>query len=454
MTKKRVKAARKKSAKKTSKSRTTTGSTSSPALKRELIRVVGEIATVASGVERRFRNGPDNDAKIVNWDDTKKYLDRTHQKATTSLKTLNEVVAEARRSGDLGLKQAAALVEASGLGTVLGQMETYLGDQSRAAQAPLGDEEIRKFGGWTIRLKRCAGFVARLAERLEQELDQEDPGIPVRQFTLIRNAMASLGELIDASLGFAEAARDDGPGVSHRWVRGVDDALTNYELAIKEITKELSEIADNLEKAGRRLRGKQFKDFIARSKRLATFDRSIINDLKKVIGAAIRLPRLAADAAAKLNRITRELLPEVTAELSRASGGGAGTGDSAPPEMIRDYADLKRQERIVANVFRRLAAEAGPLETLTVPEVIAKVGPELRSQGLAASDPTIKAIVKKLSSPEESILLAEPAPRIGGHGGALQYRLTIPAGRKYSPGVAAPERPGPLAPAAKAEQPA
>jgi hypothetical protein len=91
---------------------------------------------------------------------------------------------------------------------------------------------------------------------------------------------------------------------------------------------------------------------------------------------------------------------------------------------------------------------------LTVPEVIAKVGPELRSQGLAASDPTIKAIVKKLSSPEESILLAEPAPRIGGHGGALQYRLTIPAGRKYSPGVAAPERPGPLAPAAKAEQPA
>jgi hypothetical protein len=91
---------------------------------------------------------------------------------------------------------------------------------------------------------------------------------------------------------------------------------------------------------------------------------------------------------------------------------------------------------------------------LTVPEVIAKVEPELRLGGLAASSGTIKGILKKLSSPEESILLAEPTARIGGHGGALQYRLTLPAGRKYPRWVAAPERPGPLAPAAKAEQPA
>ena len=452
MAKKRTK--RKSATKKAGGSPRTTGSTSSPALKRKLIRVVGEIATVASGVERRFRNEADNDAKIANWDDTKKYLDRTHKKAATSLERLDEVVAEAKRSGDLGLKQAAALVEASGLGTVLGQMETYLGDQSRLAQAPLSDEEIRKFGWWTIRLKRCARDVKRLAERLEQELDQEDPGIPVRQFTLIRNAMASLGELINASLDFAEAGRDDGPGASHRWVRGVDVAIHNYELAIKEITKELSEIADNLEKAGRRPRSNDLKDFIARIKRLANFDFATIDELKKVIGAAIRLPRLAADAAAKLNRITRELLPEVTAELLRASGGGAGTGDSAPPEMIRDYVDLKPQEQIVVNVFRRLAEETGPLATLTVPEVIAKVEPELRLGGLAASSGTIKGILKKLSSPEESILLAEPTARIGGHGGALQYRLTLPAGRKYPRWVAAPERPGPLAPAAKAEQPA
>ncbi len=452
MTKKRTKAARKKAARK--KAAAVTASSSS-VVGKKLADIVAAAGKLAERFRRRFAKPLREAIKSEQWDEIIKLLDSFSDRFANMQAAFQAALEQAKQSGDARLQRAAKLVEASGFGHLLGGMEEALTKQSVAAKAPLSEQEKKDLLAYVISLVEQARIVATSATELGNELMERHSGhLDQGQEALLLNIREALGKLAIAGTNFAFGCKPGEPQAPHQRFQDLRQAIHEYEGVLDNIRVQLSKYAEEASKAGSKWLAQRLGEFTEAVESRLAFDETVIDLLIESIGAAIRLPPRAAEAAADLSRIKLAVYPKLIAELSSSSGGGAGTGDSASPEMIRNYAVLKPQEQIVVDVFSRLAAEAGPLATLTVPEVIAKVRPELRSLGLAESDGTIKGILKKLSSPEESILLAEPTARIGGHGGALQYRLTFPAGRKYSRCVAAPGRPGPLAPTAKAEQPA
>jgi hypothetical protein len=404
-----------------------------PSLRRELVAAIRLGGKLSRRLRRRFEETADEFLPIDDWNRVMRDLVGFEQQAAKAVAVYDTVMGKVKQSGDVPLQQAAALVDASGYRNLIVGIEASLSEQAIAARGPIPHEDRRDFHRRIKSLLERAQIVSDMARELQRELEREGHDIPPEQFKVILAARRSLGDLVTAGCSLAEDCRLHRSRSFQEQLPATLRAISVYEKAVDAVNSEIGSQAGALQALGRMQRSRRLHEFVRGVRAEIEFDVSIIHNLKEVIGAAIRLPGNAATLAAKLNRITRDVLPRVATSLSRGIGETSGQGDLAANEMIRAYGDLNPKEVVVVDVFRRLVTERGPTATLTVPEVVALAGPELEARGLAAKEGTIRAVLRGLSMTEESILVVATDDRstTGGHGGTLRYRLTVPAARNY-----------------------
>ncbi len=435
MTKKRVKAARKKSAKKkASKSRTTTGSTGSPALRRQLISAIEAIGKFTFRFQKLVRKLAGTAATLDKLDEIKRVIDRSSRKAPKLQADFESALAAAKESGDVPLEQAAGLVEASQFRALLVDFETVLSDQSSDAAAPVSSKDKKAFHERLVSLIDQAEALTTAAEALAADLNPESCKQSHEYCQSLITARDALGKVFTAGLKLVADCRPTDSVTFDRLFRATVKAVEEYEFSLDEVKAEVLRQAERLRDLGGPYRSQQLDEFAKGMLRAIKFDEAIIKHLTQAIKAAVRLPPKAAKLAGRLRSIAAGVLSDIRVELMGASGGEELVGDLPPNAAIRAYDDLTPRDRSFVDIFRELFATRGPAATLGVIEVMKAVNPKLKAQGLrTVGAVTVRTILGTLSSADESVLFAsrDDRSKTGGHGGKLLYRLTVPASRKY-----------------------
>lgn len=407
-------------------------------LRRQFVGVFEKAGRLTKKFQKSFEASGDRDVSITDLDDNKKRLGSFERSIGKLIEEYDGIREKIACCGDAKLADVAERADAAGFRPLLADMHQSLADQHVNAIRPLTNEDRALLRKHIANLLRRASIVHRLSVKLAvdvaTDLASATPGMSPEHKAALLDIRRAFASLVKASVDFATDAKRDPADSAPQRVPRLIQAAHKYELAIDNAKAMLTRCAQALKTPGTSALKRRVETFVSQLDGLVVFDQAILENVVKALLAVVHPPKEAGSAASDCLRVMRDLQPKnalLLAECSAARGKKDRSGDRVPLRSIRDYGALEDSERIVVDVFRKLRSEQSPTAKIRVKEVVAQAQPQLRAQGLACSEGTIRQILSKLASDTENILFAEPEHRKGGHGGAYLYRLTVPAGEKY-----------------------
>jgi hypothetical protein len=402
-------------------------------LRKKFADVMKGIDKEARKLCRRFQAQADTPPTIDEWDLAKEELADFAKRADKRLEKYDAIAEEIRRSSDLPLKQIVKDSQSLRLRALLISMRGELRDQELNALAPLSDEEKKNLQKYIANLLGQAKLVSSIATQLKSRIDALSDVETRKHEVDLRPVRRALEQMVKSGVDLAaNLGRDPAESWCQRKTTAIK-AIEEYGEVIDIAKKEVQKRAGSLGSRGRSDLRKELEAFSEAVEGELLLDSAIIEALIEALGAAIHLPKAAAQAAQEIVGVVTKLQPSINAtlaELSAARGDKSREGDLVDPATICEYSDLVERERIVVDLLMKDRRERGAAATLTVEQIVADVQSAFRATG-AGGKSTIKEVVRRLC--EKQVLIGTPGDRSpGGHGGALKFRLSEAAAAKYA----------------------